>query len=122
MVVIKNENTAFFDVDETLIIPCDIHEADLDTFVLIFDERINKKLYFNKYVEHIDLLKQMKARGRYIVVWSAGGFAWAQKVIEVLGLIDVVDLVMTKPGCYVDDKDANCFMERVYFAGKGGRQ
>jgi len=64
---------------------------------------------------HIKILKDRKARGSFIVVWSAGGYAWANAVVKALGLEEYVDLVMTKPHAYVDDKQAAEIMgERIY--------
>lgn len=112
MNIIDNERVSCFDVDETLI----IHRNSPASYIL--DRRIDEKIYYEPYTEHIRLLKQMKARGQFIIVWSAGGYEWAKMVIEELGLIDYVDLIMTKPSAYVDDKDANDFMERVYIPRK----
>lgn len=117
MNIINNERVTCYDVDETLIIHTK-NDARLNNTPYIEDKRINEKFYYKPYTEHIQLLKQMKARGQFIIVWSAGGYEWARMVIEELGLQDYVDLIMTKPSAYVDDKDANDFMERIYLPRK----
>lgn len=56
--------------------------------------------------KHVEALKQFKARGHGVVVWSQGGGEWAQHVVEWLGLLPYVDLVMAKPDWILDDKKA----------------
>lgn len=121
MKVIENENTAFFDVDYTLIyhkkwfngiknIP---HNDEAGERVL-HDHRIGESLVYVPSRQHISLLKQCHARGRFVVVWSNNGFAWATRVVEELGLQKFVNIVMAKPSMYVDDKKADEFMQHVY--------
>lgn len=66
------------------------------------------------HLAHIQLLRKHKAEGHTIMVWSAGGFAWAKTVVEALGLTDIVDLVISKPSIYVDDLKADEFMDHCY--------
>ena len=103
MKIIKNDNVVCFDVDETLI---------YNSFA-----RTNLKIN-NYYVipirEHIDLLKQYYEEGKVIVVWSAGGYKWVQSVCKALDITKYVTLMMGKPFQYVDDLDANDWMNRVY--------
>lgn len=119
MKVIKNETTVFFDVDETLI----IHNRDKSTSEsfcsYILDPDTNKYHHVAKHEVHIDYLIKSKARGRFVVVWSANGYRWAEAVIKKLKLTKYVDLIMTKPGVYFDDVDANAFMQRVYIKLEG---
>lgn len=112
MKIIKNENTVFFDVDETLILHQDNNLED-DIFT-IKDEDTNEYLPVKRHYRHIGYLKKSKARGRFVVVWSANGHKWAETVVKALGLKKYVDLCMTKPTVYFDDVDANTFMSRVY--------
>jgi FMN phosphatase YigB (HAD superfamily) len=123
MKVIENENTIFFDIDQTLI----LHKfSESGTpknnynglYVEIYDERIDRTITAEPYYPHIDILLQSKARGRFVVVWSASGHHWAELVMKALKLESHVDLVLTKPSAYVDDVDANKFMNRVYIDPK----
>lgn len=109
MKVIDNENTVFFDVDETLIQHCAYTD---DCEVEVEDPIADRIITVNKHYQHIRLLKEEKARGRYIVVWSAGGYQWAENVIKALDLSIYVDLVMTKPLAYVDDKPITEWLSR----------
>lgn len=120
MKVIKNETTILFDIDETLIFHKEWHPGKADVPVdriAVYDHRIQRTLEVKLNEENIALLKQSKARGRCVIVWSNAGYEWATIVIKKLGLTDHVDYVLTKPGCYVDDLDANQFMHRVYLGG-----
>jgi hypothetical protein len=59
---------------------------------------------------HIQLIRQFKARGHTIVVWSQGGWSWAESVVKTLGIENLVDIVMDKPNWYIDDLPAEAFM------------
>jgi predicted phosphatase len=124
MTVIKVESTIFFDVDDTLIMWVKTENFDLREKVSIkspYDDTIN---HVFKHKGHIKILKDKKARGSLIVVWSAGGFAWAEAVVKALELENYVDFCMTKPSSYVDDKQAQEIMgERIYlpFGGPYGQ-
>ena len=64
---------------------------------------------------HIQQLKNHKARGHVVVVWSQGGADWARKVVEELGLVEYVDVTIAKPMWYYDDIDSTLFMgKRTY--------
>lgn len=64
--------------------------------------------------EHIQTLKNMKASGAYILVWSGTGHAWAAHIVKKLGLEDYVDVIMSKPKWYIDDCPADEWMKRMY--------
>lgn len=109
MVIRKSELPVVIDVDETLIKD---PKSDND-LTLSFD-------YYGVFTtkvpiqRHIDLLKSYKARGYEVTVWSANGYQWAEEVVRVLRLETYVDHVATKPTKYVDDKDANTWMQKVF--------
>ena len=120
MRVIDKESTIFCDVDDTLVMwgKDGIVGEDL---IEIKEPHYGRVEILAPHKGHIKILKDRKARGSFIVVWSAGGFAWAEAVVKALGLENYVDLVMTKPHAYVDDKVAADIMgERIYLPYKGG--
>lgn len=99
---VPNNKTAYFDVDDTLLmwnIPEGTPENEL-VGVSYVPEFIEYGLP-NKH--NIDLLKKMKRRGHSVVVWSAGGSDWAEAVVQALRLEKYVDAVMPKPDYYIDD-------------------
>lgn len=111
--VISNYNVVCFDVDDTLVknfleVADQIKHANEFIHIAEFDRLVVP------YYEHIALLKQFKAQGKYIVVWSQGGYKWAEAVVDALGLRSEVDLIMTKPEYYVDDLPASEWTERLY--------
>jgi len=59
-------------------------------------------------------MRRHKIRGSTIIVWSAGGAAWAKKAVEALGIEELVDIIMCKPRWYVDDLPADEWMKRNY--------
>lgn len=115
MKVNKSENTVMFDIDETV-----IHWDEKSPFtsgkgkIAITDEYNHRTVYVYPNPVHVHFLKSQKSRGSYVIVWSAGGWAWAEAVIKALGLEEYVDYVMSKPDYYFDDKPADEWMSRVY--------
>lgn len=122
MQIFDNEIVVTFDVDDTLIMwpennkhlnasSAQPSDGSIEipagygtgTFHLIPNKR------------HIDLLKNMKARGHVIIVWSAGGVRHAESVVKALQLESYVDIVLTKPCKYVDDLQVEkWFGPRIY--------
>lgn len=88
MKVYPNYNVMCFDVDETL-----------------WDNDVNEGIEKN-----IERLKTAKKTGKLVVVWSQAGYEHAKDIVEALELSKFVDIVMTKPQIYVDDLNANAWM------------
>jgi hypothetical protein len=108
-----SELPVVIDVDKTLI--GDISaDPKLDVFPFVGFDYYGNRVYAKRIIEHIDLLKSYKARGYEVTVWSANGYKWAKEVVEKLELTEFVDEVASKPLKYVDDKDANSWMARVF--------
>lgn len=116
MRVVRSERTIFVDVDETLV----MHEKPIaastkDSVLVVCSINAKDTIEVWKNNPMIRLVKDEHNRGSYIIVWSKGGFNWARAVVEELQLMDYVDLVMTKPFAYFDDKDVSEWMkDRVY--------
>ena len=103
MVTFKERKTVYFDVDDTLIswYPCTADTEGATHF------NINGHEYYKKAIKpNIEGLKAHHRAGHLVVVWSAGGSDHAKNVIEALGIEKFVDVVLTKPDYYYDDKPA----------------
>lgn len=94
---------------------------DKDDIVAVKDPYASKPgedpVYINlrKHHKHIKLLKDHHARGFSNIIWSAGGYEWAQEVVNALQLNDYVDIIMAKPLKYVDDlKAEEILVSRIY--------
>lgn len=113
MKVIDNEMVAAFDIDDTLLM---WFHPDAQTRGQHFkDPHDDTEHLLVPHEKHIKLLKDFKARGYTIIVWSGGGYAWAETVVKTLGLEDHVDIVMTKIMKYVDDLEAHEILgSRIY--------
>lgn len=112
MTTIMSQKAVYFDIDQTLL----MFNAPLFASDRILELPNGVKVSINR--RHIDAMKQHKARGHTIIVWSAGGWEWADRVVALLDLGDVVDVVMSKPDWFYDDKPASEFMpeaNRVYY-------
>jgi hypothetical protein len=109
----KNERIVTFDVDDTLILWGD-HKDDPNA-IPIKDPYTDDVFYFLPHKKHIQLVSHFSNRGYYVIVWSAGGGLWANKVVDTLGIRKYVDDVMVKPLKYVDDLDCKEWMgNRIY--------
>lgn len=117
MKVIENESIIFFDCDDTLV----MWGLDPINPAYVINPYYGESERLAPHKGHIKVLKERKARGSTIVVWSAGGYKWAEAVVKALNLEEYVDLCMTKPHAYVDDKTAAEIMgERIYLPYSGG--
>lgn len=107
-----------FDVDDTLV----MHEIseEMPGDVYVKDPYDNKDNLLRTHERHVKLLKDFKARGYTVCVWSAAGAPWAKAVVDALKLEEYVDIVMSKPLKYVDDLPANEILgSRLYLNEKG---
>ncbi len=91
MQILKKNKVLYVDVDRTLI---------------MWETGDN----WHPHKEHIDLLRQFAYQGHGVVIWSAGGVDWAVKAVKLLEIENLVDLVITKPDWFIDDKKAQEFM------------
>lgn len=113
MNTVKNEQVIFIDVDDTLIIWGKIKRGQ--KAVAVTNPYDGHQEIVRAHLGHIKILKDRKARGAHIIVWSAGGYAWAGAVVKALGLEKYVDHVMSKPIMYIDDLEAKDILgERLY--------
>lgn len=103
---LSDKPTVFFDVDSTLVFtqsetPVDPTEFGVQNYIVV-NEGLYKRV-FTVHDAHVECIKDFKARGHNVVVWSAGGADWAAVVIDSLGLQDYVDMITCKPDWYFDD-------------------
>lgn len=124
MVINKNENISYFDVDNTLVkwLKSDDRfiQDEADPGVWTFDPDIKMLDFYGmpKFCKeirvHTEFLKSLKARGHYIIVHSGNGWQWAKTVVEALNLKDYVDEIKTKGCKYIDDDKPENWINRVY--------
>src|SRR5665213_647067 len=107
MHVVKSSRLVMFDVDDTLVIwDWKAINPEGIGLISIVDPNDSVAVLVQPHNRHIELMKQFKARGHTVVVWSQGGHAWAEAVCKTLGIENMVDFVMDKPNWYVDDLHA----------------
>lgn len=109
MQVIHSTKIAYFDADQTLV----FSESELKNHPqrsTLGGVRFINSVAWYLDSRHYSLLREFKARGFTIVVWSAGGSEWAEKVVRSFNLTSYVDLVIGKPDFFIDDKPAAGFM------------
>jgi phosphoserine phosphatase len=106
MIVLNSTKAIFIDVDNTLVFSLREYPHEVTHEVVKIGGR-----KFWVHAPHIEMMKDFKARGHSLIVWSAGGADWAASVIVALHLDTLVDLVISKPDWYIDDKKASEFMD-----------
>ncbi len=114
-----NEYIFPFDVDKTLVSARRRHAMPGD--IPIVNPYTLETVYVKPHYGHIDLLKEMKGRGRYVRVWSAAGVKWAEAVVDALGLRSFCDNCETKPLAYIDDKEVNTWLNNRIFLDEDER-
>lgn len=113
MQVIKNEQVICIDVDDTLVLHKRVEAGD--TVVSFKDPYDGTARQLVVHMPHAKILRDRKARGATIVVWSQSGWAWAEAIVAAMGLQACVDFVASKPIAYIDDKPVEQWMaERIY--------
>lgn len=103
MTVNDNENIAPFDVDGTLILSPSITDPPGSSYVDIFYPATEKYVRQRVNRAMVNILKEEKSRGAYVLVWSRCGKEWAKNTIKALDLEGYVDHIMAKPRAYFDD-------------------
>lgn len=112
MIEIKDDiGIVYFDVDDTLVL---WGEKNNDiTIKLDTEDGFIEHLKIHK--KHVKKLKELKKKGKTIVVWSQGGWDWASTVVKALKIEDYVDLVISKPNEVYDDLGFFLWMPKVKF-------
>jgi hypothetical protein len=128
MITLLGDNTVWFDVDDTLVMwhatseQLAAHGVEIvcpGSYFLNDVGQIEQGPSFtNKILPHgyhIDQLKRHKLRGHRVIVWSAGGAAWAEAAMKGLRLEEFVDLCIAKPTWLYDDKKIEEFIPKPYW-------
>ena len=103
---IKGEILAV-DVDDTLVYWCNppegapVKEVEWKGYVYQYNPKV-----------HLQITRHI-ARGHTVMIWSAGGQEWAQKVASMLGLKSNV-ITMSKPKWAIDDLPNPLAQTRIY--------
>lgn len=104
MQVISNNHIVCFDVDDTLVMWNGGKGANMSV----------EGYPVKPHDGHIKEMMKFKARGQYVIVWSAGGSSWAHTAVKLLGLEPYVDLVMAKPMWMFDDMQPTDWTRVIY--------
>ncbi len=102
--LIDSEHLVASDVDDTLVI-WDYQNYPTSDQITIADPYTGEDKIYAIHRPHVKLLKQYKARGFKVAVWSKGGLLHSESVVKALGLEETVDFIMAKPEKTVDDKN-----------------
>lgn len=114
MIVLKCNQATYWDVDNTLIL-WEPTENQLFNHGKTYTAPDGHTAILVPHLAHIEQLKKHSIRGHTIVVWSAGGSFWAAEAVKFLGLEDYVDLAISKPVWFYDDKQPEDFMGKPLY-------
>jgi len=119
MKTITNDDVAFFDVDQTLVLAIDTPVNPSNKKVAVYDSLTEKFITLYIHEPMVRILREQKRRGSIVIVWSRGGYEWAKNVVNALDLEGCVDYVMSKPKVYFDDLPVKKWLkDRVYLDPK----
>lgn len=119
----SSEFTVYCDVDRTLITKFSkgyekTYHLSTELFpnqIKISGELEHLNGTYEIHMGNVNILKEYKARGYSIIIWSARGSSWAAKTADAVGLSEVADFYLAKPTKYIDDKHASEFMGEPLF-------
>lgn len=112
MYVLESDNVVFADCDDTLVLWGRPEGGQAESLEVGQGDYV--ELVYPHWV-HVQKLREHKARGHKVVVWSQGGYEWARAVVKALDIEDVVDAVMRKPTWCMDDMPASAYMPQPYW-------
>lgn len=115
MHVNANEQVICVDIDDTMVVwGSDILPSHMT--ITIVDPTTKNLITLRVHEPHLKIVKARLDRGATLIVWSAGGYAWAKAVLEAFGLSSSPNIhVFSKPIAYIDDKKANDWMgDHIY--------
>jgi hypothetical protein len=127
--VSRKEHPMPFDFDNTLVTQSNDFRVvtffedggTVEGYVKIENPLTKTSDVYKIHQSHVRLLKEQFIRGRYVIVWSASGYHWAEAVVKALQLEEFVHLVMSKPIGYVDDKDIVSWIGNRIYVNDGER-
>lgn len=122
--ILPFDDAYYFDCDDTLVMwppgPVAISWPESHKRAIEFKAPHGRNSFWLKpHLKHIQKLKGRARSGGTVVVWSAGGYKWAEEVVRVLDLWDHVDYIMGKPAiCFDDQPVGSGIAPRRYFQPK----
>lgn len=111
--------TVYFDVDETLLL-WDKPQGDTAKNYKPCREIAIFNLSFYVHEVHLARLILHHCIGDKVVVWSGGGEAWAREVVTRLAIEKSVDVILSKPDFYYDDKNFSEFKGNYLYFNLNG--
>lgn len=120
--LLDNDVSFNIDVDKTLLFDPEIEGITLDALrlqgiptVKIVNPYNGSEKTFVVHQEHLNLLKDHKARGFKVTIWSNNGAKYAYAVGEALGIQDYVEWASAKPTKCCDDLTPDQYMPRSIY-------
>lgn len=111
MKVINDDNIWCTDIDDTLLM-WDI-DKHTNPYVDFIEPHSGDNIRVAINENNIRLLKEKKSRGNTIILWSQGGYEYAEAVAKALNLVEYIDFVMNKPIGLIDDLEASAWMPKA---------
>lgn len=126
--LIESERIVWCDIDGTLVIHGNwftemrlcysdgsIEHVKDENIITVTDPYSGEIVNLRKNNPMIRLVKEEKSRGATIIAHSANGYRWVNTIIKALQLEKYVDIMLSKPIAYFDDKDVKDWVgQRVF--------
>lgn len=116
--VLKNEYVVPVDVDGTLITHLTTAELSLlpsEDVISVYDKVEQRFIKVGINRPMVRLVKEEFSRGAHVIIWSRGGFEWAEAVIKAIELQNHVHQIMSKPLSYFDDLPVEDWLKHRVF-------
>jgi phosphoserine phosphatase len=109
MIVVDKDQVWCTDIDDTLLLWNVSIDKDIK-YVEFIEPLLNERMRVAVNVNNLRLMKEKKARGCAIVLWSQGGPIYVEAVAKALGITHIVDIAMGKPIGVIDDLPCTAWM------------
>ncbi len=112
MRIIENQMIVLVDIDDTLVMWDSPTKPGLNKVEVWYGDEIK---YLTPHRPNIDLIKEYKNRGFYLIAHSANGAIHAARAIKALDMESYFEICMTKCAKIVDDRPVEDWIgARVY--------
>lgn len=112
MLLICADKVLACDIDDTLVYNEKPEDQTFEDGILI--ESINHKQTVWPDEEIIENLKNYKAKGYFIILWSQSGYEWVDAIAKALNLTTIADIGISKVSICLDDLPPSAWITREY--------
>ena len=110
---LEQSRTVMVDVDDSIILWFPEQYQHLPENLIIIEGN-GQQIAFLPHFKNIEFIKRLKLQGYGIVIWSASGPDWCEKIVKALNIENIPDVIMGKPELSIDDLlDAKKILKQI---------